>query len=220
MKKVLLQVALDFVSFEEAQELCTPIGELADILEVGTPFILKYGLSSLPSLQACLKKPIPIFADLKIVDGGFLEAEMATEYGASLVSVLAGARIETLEEVYRACQEKGAKVVVDTVDLLPSDQEKIQYLLTHPPHYLCLHVPHDVVERGVAFLDELRELLVFKEHNLSLMVAGGLNPRILPRVLEALSPEVVVVGSAVTRSSAPEETLKLLRRLLDEYEST
>jgi 3-keto-L-gulonate-6-phosphate decarboxylase len=72
----------------------------------------------------------------------------------------------------------------------------------------------------VAFLDELQELLIFKEYNLSLMVAGGLSPRILPRVLEALSPEVVVVGSAVTRSSAPEETLKLLRRLLDEYEST
>jgi len=46
-----------------------------------------------------------------------------------------------------------------------------------------------------------------------------LNPHILPQVLEALSPEVVVVGSAVTRSSAPEETLRLLRRLLDEYGS-
>ncbi len=219
MKRTLLQVALDFVSLEEAKCLCVSVGELADILEVGTPFILRYGLSVIPSLQECLGKQIPVFADLKIVDGGFAEAKLALEHGASLVSVLAGARVETLEEVYGACREKKAKVVVDTVDLLPFDREKIQYLLAHPPHYLCLHVPHDVVEKGAVFLDELQEFLVFKEHNLSLMVAGGLNPHILPQVLEALSPEVVVVGSAVTRSSAPEETLRLLRRLLDEYGS-
>ena len=45
---------------------------------------------------------LPIVADLKTMDGGYLEAEMMAKAGATHVVVMARAHIETLRVVVKA----------------------------------------------------------------------------------------------------------------------
>ncbi len=77
----IVQISLDVTTLEEAIETA----ELArragvDWLEAGTPLILSQGLKSVRELRARFPG-VPIVADLKTMDGGYLEAEMMAKAG-------------------------------------------------------------------------------------------------------------------------------------------
>lgn len=209
----LFQVALDLWDENEAFELVRRLEDYVDILEVGTPLLLSCGLSFVERLRKVTSKPL--FVDAKIVDAGEEEAQRVFEKGADIVSVLGGASRVTLEGVQRVAQRLGKRWVVDTIDLLPTSPN-VALLEVMRPDFLALHVPHDVVFASQAAWEHMP----FPEkilRNLPLMVAGGLTPEILPRVLERFRPAVVVVGSALTRSPFPEKVAQAVRRVLDAF---
>lgn len=212
---MLLQLALDTLSFEKARWLADLLQEEIDILEVGTPLLLRYGLRVVRKLKkACLEKPI--FVDAKIVDAGRYETEMILESGADLVSVLAGASFATLQEAKEACQKYGAKLVVDTIDCLHPSEEDIQKLRTISPDYLALHLASDQVRIGRSW-EEVMQGSPFLQESFSFMVAGGLKRDNLARVLNVLLPEIVVVGSAITMSLSPREEIRYFREVIHEF---
>ncbi len=55
----------------------------------------------------------PIVADLKTMDGGYLEAQMMAQAGATHVVVMARAHPATIKEVVRAGRDFGVKVMGD-----------------------------------------------------------------------------------------------------------
>jgi 3-hexulose-6-phosphate synthase/6-phospho-3-hexuloisomerase len=57
----------------------------------------------------------PIVADLKTMDGGYLEAEMMAKAGATHVVVMARAHPETIKCVVKAGRDFGAKVMGDNM---------------------------------------------------------------------------------------------------------
>jgi 3-hexulose-6-phosphate synthase/6-phospho-3-hexuloisomerase len=58
---------------------------------------------------------IPIVADLKTMDGGWLEAEMMVQAGATHVVVMERAHPETIKVVVKAGQDFGVKVMGDNL---------------------------------------------------------------------------------------------------------
>src|SRR5262249_10523656 len=72
----IVQLSLDLTSLDEALETAA-IGVEAgvDWLEAGTPLLLAEGLRAVEGLHARFPRH-PIVADLKTMDGGYLEAEM------------------------------------------------------------------------------------------------------------------------------------------------
>ena len=72
-----------------------------DWLEAGTPFILAEGLHGVRALRKEFPN-VPIVADLKTMDGGYLEAEMMAKAGATHVVVMARAHEETMRCVIKA----------------------------------------------------------------------------------------------------------------------
>jgi 3-hexulose-6-phosphate synthase/6-phospho-3-hexuloisomerase len=58
---------------------------------------------------------VPIVADLKTMDGGWLEAEVMAKAGASMVVVMGQAHEETVELVVKAGHNFGAKVMGDNM---------------------------------------------------------------------------------------------------------
>ena len=109
-----LQLALDVVTPEEAEVLLAKVLDLVDIVEVGTPFLLRDGVGALRRLRAAFPG-VKLLADMKIMDGGRLEATMGFEAGAKLVTVLAAAEDATLRRVVRAAKEMGGEVMVDLI---------------------------------------------------------------------------------------------------------
>ena len=216
-RKTLFQIALDILTKQEAKELLTPkMLNTVDIVEIGTPLIIRYGLSIVEQIKDWIKGDKILFADTKIADAGHWETCEAISSGANMVSVLAGASFNTLEEVRDATQLNQAKMVVDIIDLSLSDESKIKFINTFNPDYLCIHLATDVVKKGGSLLEFSRQLSFVSSRRLPLMVAGGIHPQNLLDILKNIQPAVVVAGSSITKASDPELEAQNMRRIIDE----
>src|SRR6266545_6462285 len=110
-----VQVSLDVTSIDEALKLAHQAMEAGvDWLEAGTPLILAEGLHGVRALRREFPTH-PIVADLKTMDGGYLEAEMMAKAGATHVVVMARAHVETLKVVVKAGRDYGIKVMGDNL---------------------------------------------------------------------------------------------------------
>jgi 3-hexulose-6-phosphate synthase/6-phospho-3-hexuloisomerase len=111
----IVQISLDLTDIKEAIETARIAVEAGvDWLEAGTPLILAEGLHGVRALRAEFPNH-PIVADLKTMDGGYLEAEMMAKAGATHVVVMARAHAETIKCVVKAGRDFGAKVMGDNM---------------------------------------------------------------------------------------------------------
>ncbi|MBV9469745.1 MAG: orotidine 5'-phosphate decarboxylase, partial [Abitibacteriaceae bacterium] len=109
----IVQVSLDLTSIEEALDTAhTAVRAGVDWLEAGTPLILAEGLHGVRALRREFPEH-PIVADLKTMDGGYLEAEMMAKAGATHVVVMARAHPATIKQVVQAGRDFGIKVMGD-----------------------------------------------------------------------------------------------------------
>ena len=110
-----VQISLDVTNIKEALEIAhIAVDAGVDWLEAGTPLILAEGLRGVRALRAEFPKH-PIVADLKTMDGGYLEAEMMAKAGATHVVVMARAHPETIKVVVKAGRDHGIKVMGDNL---------------------------------------------------------------------------------------------------------
>lgn len=111
----IVQISLDLTSKEEALETAAiALRAGVDWLEAGTPLILAEGLHGVRALREAFPDT-PIVADLKTMDGGYLEAEMMARAGATHVVVMARAHPATIKQVVRAGRDYGLKVMGDNL---------------------------------------------------------------------------------------------------------
>jgi 3-hexulose-6-phosphate synthase len=111
----IVQISLDLTDIKEAIETARIAVESGvDWLEAGTPLILAEGLHGVRALRREFPDH-PIVADLKTMDGGYLEAEMMAKAGATHVVVMARAHAETIKCVVKAGRDFGVKVMVDNM---------------------------------------------------------------------------------------------------------
>src|SRR5213076_2328099 len=115
LTRPIVQISLDVTSLDEALDTAA-IGVSAgvDWLEAGTPLLLAEGLRAVEALRARFPDH-PIVADLKTMDGGYLEAEMMAKAGADLVVVMGRAHEATIRRVVDAGRDFGIKVMGDNL---------------------------------------------------------------------------------------------------------
>src|ERR1043165_5484575 len=109
----IVQISLDITDRDEAfatAELALRAG--VDWLEAGTPFIMAHGATGVRELRTRFPK-VPIVADVKIMDGGYNEARLMAQAGATHVVVMARAHAETLKVVVKAGRDHGVQVMGD-----------------------------------------------------------------------------------------------------------
>src|SRR3954470_7492971 len=113
--KATVQLSLDLIDLDEAirtAEIAIRAG--VDWLEVGTPLIIAEGMRGVRELRARYPT-VPIVADLKTMDGGWLEAELMAKAGATHVVVMARAHEETIKVAVKAGRDFGVKVMGDNL---------------------------------------------------------------------------------------------------------
>jgi len=111
----IVQISLDLTSLDEALETAAiAVDAGVDWLEAGTPLLLAEGLRAVEQLRKRFPGH-PIVADLKTMDGGYLETEMMAKAGASLVVVMGRAHEATLRRVVDAGRDFGVKVMGDNL---------------------------------------------------------------------------------------------------------
>lgn len=207
-----LQLALDCLTTAEALRIADQAVDFVDFIEAGTPLIKSEGLQSVRVLkERYLDKWI--VADMKIMDTGFLEAEMAYKAGADVVTVLGLAPKETIQSAIHAAQRYRRRVMVDSLGITDFDNlfKKIENTSVD---YLLVHTGIDQQHAGHSPFCNLKQI---HEHNrtVKLALVGGLNERTLTRMADFSRVELVIVGAAITKAANPREAARLLRRVLD-----
>ena len=196
-----IQISLDLINIEEAlatAEMAIRAG--FDWLEAGTPLILAEGLHGVKKLREAFPG-VPIVADLKTMDGGYLEAEMMFKAGATHVVVMARAHEETIKCVVKAGKDFGGKVMGDNLacDDMVSAAKWMEDLGCD---YIVHHIGYDE-RRGIAAkgrpmpspLDQLKEVVAAV--NIPVQAVGGLTLEQVIRCPE-YGARLVVLGAPVT----------------------
>lgn len=199
--KPIVQISLDIINIDEALETAAMAMRAGvDWLEAGTPLILAEGCHAIKKLREAFPNA-PIVADLKTMDGGYLEAEMMAKAGATHVVVMARAHEETIKCVVRAGKDFNIKVMGDNLGC----DDKIaaaKWLEELGCDYVIHHIGYDE-RRGIAAqgkrmpspLDELRE--VVHAVNIPVQAVGGLT---LEQAIQcpAYGAPLVVLGAPLT----------------------
>jgi 3-hexulose-6-phosphate synthase len=169
-----VQISLDITSLDEALETAAVAVEAGvDWLEAGTPLLLAEGLHAVEAMRARFPNH-PIVADLKTMDGGYLEAEMMAKAGANLVVVMGRAHEATIRRVVDAGRDYGVKVMGD--NLAAEDRVACaRWLETLGVDFIIHHIGYD--ERrmisGLSPLDELEA--VVDAVSIPVQAVGGLS---------------------------------------------
>jgi 3-hexulose-6-phosphate synthase/6-phospho-3-hexuloisomerase len=199
--KPIVQISLDLTNIDEALETAAmALRAGVDWLEAGTPLILAEGLHGVKKLREAFPH-IPIVADLKTMDGGYLEAEMMAKAGATHVVVMARAHPETIKCVVKAGKDFGAKVMGDNLGC-PDMVQGAKELEDLGCDYIVHHIGYDE-RRGIAAmgkrmpspLDQLKE--VVDAVAIPVQAVGGLS---LEQAIQcpAYGAPLVVLGAPLT----------------------
>jgi 3-hexulose-6-phosphate synthase len=200
----IVQISLDLTNIDEALETAAMAMRAGvDWLEAGTPLILAEGLHGVRKLREAFPG-VPIVADLKTMDGGYLEAEMMAKAGATHVVVMARAHEETIKCVVNAGRDFGVKVMGDNLgceDMVAA----ARWLEDLGCDYVIHHIGYDE-RRGIAAsgnrmpspLDQLRE--VVQAVKIPVQAVGGLTLEQAIQCPEYGAP-LVVLGAPLTIDS-------------------
>ncbi len=163
--KTIVQISLDLVSIPESLDTAAKaLRAGVDWLEAGTPLIIAEGMNGVRELRRAFPDT-PIVADLKTMDGGWLEAELMAKAGATHVVVMGQAHRETIELAVKAGSDLGIKVMGDNLGM-PDPVEGARFLEDAGCDFIIHHIGYDHRnlrrERGLPVdtpLDRLREVV-------------------------------------------------------------
>ena len=204
--KAIVQISLDLTNIDEAVETAAmALRAGVDWLEAGTPLILAEGLQGVKKLREAFPGT-PIVADLKTMDGGYLEAEMMAGAGATHVVVMARAHKETIKCVIKAGKDFGIKIMGDNL-ACPDMVEAAKWLEELGCNYIVHHIGYDE-RRGIAAsgkrmpspLDQLRE--VVSAVKIPVQPVGGLSLEQAIRCPEFGAPLVVLGAPLIIDADA------------------
>jgi 3-hexulose-6-phosphate synthase/6-phospho-3-hexuloisomerase len=199
--KPIVQISLDIIEMEEALSTAAlAMRAGVDWLEAGTPLIIAHGMHGVRALRERFPKT-PIVADLKTMDGGYLEAQMMAKAGATHVVVMARAHEETIKCCVKAGRDFGIKIMGDNLGC-PDMVQGAREMEELGCDYIVHHIGYDE-RRGIAAsgrrmpspLDQLREVVAAVK--VPVQAVGGLTLEQAIRTPEYGAP-LVVLGAPLT----------------------
>ncbi|GAA3705591.1 hypothetical protein GCM10022377_19090 [Zhihengliuella alba] len=187
-----LQVAIDLLTTADALALAEKVAPHVDIIELGTPLIKSEGLGVIRAVKDAHPDKI-VFADLKTADAGALEARIAFEAGADLVTVLGTADDSTILGAVEAAKEAGKGIVVDLIGVADK-AARARQVVDLGVEFVEFHAGLDEQAQPGFSLTTLLEAGTASEVRFS--VAGGVNIHSITAV-KAAGADVAVAGGSI-----------------------
>ncbi|MGP9034373.1 3-hexulose-6-phosphate synthase [Glutamicibacter mysorens] len=204
-----IQVAIDLLSTAEALELAGKVAPYVDIIELGTPLIKAEGLSVITAIkQAHPDKTV--FADMKTMDAGELEADIAFAAGADLVSILGVADNSTIAGAVKADTERGKGIVVDLIGIADKPA-RAREVAAMGVQFVEFHAGLDEQAQPGYDLDVL--LSAGTASQVPFSVAGGVSISTIADVQKS-GAQVAVAGGAIYSADDPAQAAKELQAAL------
>ena len=212
LMKVILQVALDLLNADRALNIAKEsVKGGADWLEAGTPLIKSEGMNILRQLKQEFPDKV-IVADMKTMDTGALETEMASKAGADIVCILAASDNSTIFDALKSARKYGSKIMVDLIGV-EEKLKRARELENLGADYLCIHVGIDeqmIGKKPIELLDSL-----IKNINIPIAVAGGLNSETVAEIVKN-GASIVIVGGAITKAKDIVKETRKIKKAMNE----
>jgi len=192
-----LQISFDEIQLDQNIEEARTIAQFADILEIGTLPILKWGAKAVETFRAEFPEKI-LFADSKIVDRGRDAASIFAQAGADWVSVMAGTNKEVIHAVCSKSHDMGKRVMMDILDANSPGQAALE-AKSLGVDAIMFHQPYDKTET-IIFLEKWT--MVRGNTDLPIFVSAKIDRDNIDHII-ALKPDGIVVGKAILESDDP-----------------
>ncbi len=195
--EVQLQLALDFANLSQALRVAKEAWEGGvRLLEAGTPLIKSEGLDCVRALRNEFPDAT-IVADMKTMDAGRAEVEMAAKAGADVVAVLGAASDATIRECIEAGASYDASIMVDLIEV-PNPADRARQVAELGAAIIGVHCPIDVQMEGGSPMESLRQ--VAEAVSIPVAVAGGINSETAPLAV-ANGAGIIIVGGAIIKAA-------------------
>jgi len=211
LDRPVLQVALDFENLSRAllaAEESAAGG--ADWIEAGTPLIKSEGLDAVRQLKQRFPKA-RIVADMKVMDTGAFEVEIAAKAGADVVTILGAADDDTVAEAVRGGEKYGAEIVVDLLNVA-DPVARTRRVAELGAAAVCLHIGIDMQMQAKTPFEALARLA--HDAPIPVAVAGGLTSETVAEAVRA-GARILIVGGAITKSPDIKQATARIRQAID-----
>lgn len=228
-----IQVALDHPALEKQVKVVKQLPKSDRIiLEVGTPFLKKYGVESIKQIREVAREKF-IVADLKTLDVGKLEVDFAFDATADGVVASGLAATSSLDKFIMEAQRLGIHAFVDTMEV----QNPIEKLssLKQIPDVVIIHRGIDVEQSAAgdkspdaqqrqrwALVPKIKELYASKKKasgrdRVLVAVAGGIEPSSAAYALEK-GADILIVGRFIASAKDVEFAMRRILNVLPGYQ--
>jgi len=211
-----LQIAFDIPDINRVKRIIEELPKSDSIiLEMGTPLIKKYGTEIISEIRK-IEKDAFIIADLKTLDVGQVEVDIAFDETADAVVASGLAPIETLDKFIYEAHRLGIYAFIDTLNV--SDPIKVLKSLRDLPDVVVLHRAIDTEkiksDKKGGWWGDIRGIKrEFKDKRLLIGVAGGIEPNTAVYALNE-GADIIIVGRDITQSKDVERSTRRYLNLL------
>jgi 3-hexulose-6-phosphate synthase/6-phospho-3-hexuloisomerase len=209
-----VQVALDLIDLPRAIQIAEEavkgiVSETGDIskawVEAGTPLIKSEGMNAVRALRD--KFPgHTICADMKVMDAGATEVEIAAKAGANVVFILGCAPDSCITEAILAGKKYGVKIAADLISVKEPAKRAIE-LEKMGVDIINIHVGLDQQVLGIKPIDLVREISNAVSSKVMISAAGGINSETAVQAYEA-GADIIIVGGSLYKARSPEESAR------------
>lgn len=172
-KKRYLQIAFNGSWWEASSVL--PLIPHSDriLIEAGTPFIKREGMAGVARLKGWWGGQL--VADMKTLDGGEEEVDMAAEAGATAITVAGAANVATLNKFVEHCEIMGLDSMIDMIGI--DEPMKKLVKLKKPPTVVILHRARDEESVREKVIQYKHVNKIKSKYDVFISAAGGIGLR-------------------------------------------
>jgi len=201
-----LQISLDNPELDRAKKIIAQLpGSDRIIIEAGTPLIKRYGTRVMNDLRQT-SKDVFMVADLKTLDVGKVEVDIAYEDTADAVVAAGLAPPETLDAFVHEAKRLGIYGIIDMLNV--EDPVAKLKSLKEFPDVVILHRGIDQESGRTSGLERIKLLRqTFSDKRFLIAVAGGIVPETAKEALDQ-GADILIVGRYVTQSKDVERAVR------------
>ena len=210
-----LQVALDTTDIAVAESVAIAVLDCCDIIEVGTPLIKSVGVRAISRIREVANDSV-LIADMKTMDNGVMEVDLALDAGADGVTIQAAAPMATVEHAYGACMDRGKLCYIDSLGLALTDFLRI--FKKFEAAKAVFHVGVDEQYQGRSTKD-IKQFLNSDEIPFGSALAGGINIQSIGELVSLARIDTFIVGSAITKQHNAREQAEAIFQIIAQARS-
>lgn len=196
------QFGLDVGTMEEAHACLDAVGDMPDIIEIGTPLIFYEGVKAIKEVrERCPNQEILV--DCKMIDAASLMSAGMYELGADIVTVEGGSHDYVISEQARVAHEYGKPCEADMMNVKNLEQRALE-LLDLGVDIVGMHATSQALRPNELHINDIRRILSVVPAE-KLCIAHSITLDTLDTVL-SFKPSITVCQiPVINQATTPEE---------------